>query len=455
MCLPAAIAAPAWRMPAAGLPVASTMTSIAPCIAFTASVVKVVVAILSASQPTVRQASRARWGSRSTITGTSSPGVCGTCDRNIEPNLPAPISATRTGFPAAWRAWSRWWRFMEDRSVSYRHSGTRVFAWTRKPEVTCARFRFALTRPGMMVLPRRLAMAPCEPQQRVVVHGLDRREIAVRDVFRPGGGANIIRDRVQRQIDDLARIRRDVPGRAVHQIAVEHQHAAGLAGGRDNTAVFHQPRHGFLVQRPQRIGRGRKVVRGLEVAGGLAFRHQHQRAVDRHHLVEEDRDVHGARLRHAVVALPGAVVLVPLPDVAGEGRFGVDLVLVHVDLLAEQLLDRIDHARVRAEQAERLVIEMGGESGARRAALLAPYLRPLGAVDRLCLLRQQVDLLTAEQLGEKQPALAVEVVDLLLGQLHRFLLAFSGQRPYFHCMEISTGAGVYNRRPERNEGEHR
>ena len=38
------------------------------------------------------------------MTGTSSPGVCGTCDRNIEPNLPAPISATRTGLPAACRA---------------------------------------------------------------------------------------------------------------------------------------------------------------------------------------------------------------------------------------------------------------------------------------------------------------------------------------------------------------
>jgi len=76
-------------------------------VAFVASAVNVVAAISSSSQPTVRQASRARCGSRSTITGTSSPGVCGTCDRNIEPNLPAPISATRTGFPAAWRALRR------------------------------------------------------------------------------------------------------------------------------------------------------------------------------------------------------------------------------------------------------------------------------------------------------------------------------------------------------------
>ena len=161
-----------------------------------------------------------------------------------------------------------------------------------------------------------------------------------------------------------------------------------------------------------------KVVRGLEVAGVLALRHQHQRSVDRHHLVEEDRDVHRARLRHAVVALPGAVVLVPLPDVAGEGRFGVDLVLVHVDLLAEDLLHRIDHARMRAEQPERLVVEMGGKGGARRAALLAPHLRALGVVDALRLARQQRHFLGAEQFRQKQPALAVEIVDLLLGQFH-------------------------------------
>jgi len=93
--------------PTAGLPVASTITSIWPEVAFAASAVKVVAAIRSASQPTVRQASRARSGSRSTMTGTSSPGVCGTCARNIEPNFPAPIRATRTGFPAARRALRR------------------------------------------------------------------------------------------------------------------------------------------------------------------------------------------------------------------------------------------------------------------------------------------------------------------------------------------------------------
>src|SRR5260370_7080798 len=139
----------------------------------------------------------------------------------------------------------------------------------------------------------------------------------------------------------------------------------------------------------------------------LAPRHQHQRTVDRHHLVEKDRDVHRARLWHAVVALPGAVILMPLPDVAGEGRFGVDLVLVHVDLLAKGLLYRIDHARMGAEQPERLVVEMGGKGGARRAALLAPYLRAFGVVDPFRLPPSHRPLFTPEYLRQEQPALPV------------------------------------------------
>ncbi len=97
---------------------------------------------------------------------------------------------------------------------------------------------------------------------------------------------------------------------------------------------------------------------------------------------------------------------------------------MHVDLLAEDLLHRIDHARMGAEQAERLVIEMRGKGGARRAALLAPHLGALGVVDALRLARQQRDLFGAEQFGQEQPALAVEIVDLLLGQFHGFLLGF-------------------------------
>ena len=157
---------------------------------------------------------------------------------------------------------------------------------------------------------------------------------------------------------------------------------------------------------------------GFQVAVFLAAGDQHQRAVDRHHLIQEDRDVHGARLRHPVIAPPGAVVLVPLPDIAGEGRLRVDLVLVHVQLLAEQLLDRLDHARVAAQQAEGFVVQMRGEGGAGRAGLLPPDLRAVGVVDALGLRAQHGDLLRAEGLRQEKPAFFVELPDLVGVQLH-------------------------------------
>src|ERR1700683_4897352 len=98
----------------------------------------------------------------------------------------------------------------------------------------------------------------------------------------------------------------------------------------------------------------------------VALRDQKQRAVDRHHLVEEHRDIHGARLRHAVVARPSAVILMPLPDIALERGFGVELELMHVDFFAEELAERLNEARMTCQEAERLVESMGGESGARR-----------------------------------------------------------------------------------------
>ena len=148
-------------------------------------------------------------------------------------------------------------------------------------------------------------------------------------------------------------------------------------------AVLREPGDRLVVERPQRVGGGRLVVAGGEHAVLVALGDEHQRPVDRHDLVEEHRDVHRARLGHAVVARPGAVILVPLPDLAVERRLGVDLELVHVDRLAEQLLDRLDQARVGAEEAERLVVGMGRERGARRAGLLAPDLLAVLAVDRL------------------------------------------------------------------------
>src|SRR5205823_5887019 len=79
----------------------------------------------------------------------------------------------------------------------------------------------------------------------------------------------------------------------------------------------------------------------------------------------------------------GAVVLMPLPHVALERRLGVDLELVDVDALAEQLLKRIDQARMVGEQPKYFAVGVRGESGARRAGLLAPDFLPPGLEDRL------------------------------------------------------------------------
>src|SRR6059058_6594944 len=128
---------------------------------------------------------------------------------------------------------------------------------------------------------------------------------------------------------------------------------------------------------------------GRQHAVPVAARDEHQRPVDRHDLVEKHRDVHRPRLGHAVVARPGAVILVPLPHVAVERRLGVDLELMHVELLAEQLLDRLDQARMRAEQAKALVVGMRGKGGARRPGFLLPHFRPTGMVDQLGLAAQR------------------------------------------------------------------
>ncbi len=102
MCLRAAMAARAWRMPAAGWPVASTTTSMSgAAIMSSVSCVKRVSAISASLQPTPRQAARARSADRSAMATTFSPGAVGTCARNMEPNLPAPIRPTRTGLPPA------------------------------------------------------------------------------------------------------------------------------------------------------------------------------------------------------------------------------------------------------------------------------------------------------------------------------------------------------------------
>src|SRR5690606_18733846 len=102
--------------------------------------------------------------------------------------------------------------------------------------------------------------------------------------------------------------------------------------------------------------------------------------------------VHGPRLGHAIITRPGAVILMPLPDIAVELGLRIHLELVHVELLAEHLLDRFDETRVSGEDAERLVVGVRSERRAGCAGLLAPYLLPALVEDLLGLATEHRDL---------------------------------------------------------------
>src|SRR4029077_11760135 len=118
------------------------------------------------------------------------------------------------------------------------------------------------------------------------------------------------------------------------------------------------------------------------------------------------------------VARPGAVVLMPLPDVTLEGGLGVELELMDVELLAEQLLERRDKARVMREQAEDFVELVRGERGARRAGFLPPDLGAVELEDRVALRAHQRDFVVGEAVGKIKIAKLVELTELLGGQSH-------------------------------------
>src|SRR5260370_34171807 len=85
--------------------------------------------------------------------------------------------------------YSRWWLWIPGSTL------------TRRPGMTAD---FGQARTGSLF--RLLTMAPRQSQQRVVLNRLDRRKIAVRDIFPTPRCADGIRYRAARAIDDLERL---------------------------------------------------------------------------------------------------------------------------------------------------------------------------------------------------------------------------------------------------------
>ena len=76
---------------------------------------------------------------------------------------------------------------------------------------------------------------------------------------------------------------------------------------------------------------------------------------------------------------------------------------------------------MRTEQAEALIVGMGGKGGARGAGFLAPHLFPTGTVDRLGIAAERGDFLVGKAVRQKEIALFVKGLELRRAQLHRGL----------------------------------
>ena len=160
----------------------------------------------------------------------------GTCARNIEPNLPAPIRPTRD-----------------------RPAGGRPFLGQARRFTTAPRGGHQL-------------------DQAVVGEGLDGGEVAMSDPLGPLEAADVVVDPAQREVDDHPPEGADVRRAGVHEAAVEHEHAAGGADGRHDAAPLGEAGDRGPVERPQRVGGGGEVVAGFVDALAVAAGDEQQRA---------------------------------------------------------------------------------------------------------------------------------------------------------------------------------
>ena len=160
------------------------------------------------------------------------------------------------------------------------------------------------------------------------------------------------------------------------------------------------------------------------------------------HFIHEHRDVHRARFGHLVVAVPGAVVLVPLPYVAVEGGLGVHLVLVHVHRSVEELHHGSDDAWMPAQPAERLVVAVRREGGARHAARFPPHLLPVHGVHLVGGTLQDRNFPRTEHRRNEEVTLLLEAGQLFGAELHGFFSCPCGAGRPFRSNETAARMDV-------------
>ena len=128
-------------------------------------------------------------------------------------------------------------------------------------------------------------------------------------------------------------------------------------------------------------------------------------------VVQEDVEVQGERLGHAVLRVVGGEIVVPLPSLPGERHLRVDLRLLDVKPVGAENLPRgFNESRVPAEAREDLVPEMKTHDGPDLAArLLADVGRSVFREQMWQLRAQDVDLHPGEERRKDQEALDVEI----------------------------------------------
>ena len=108
------------------------------------------------------------------------------------------------------------------------------------------------------------------------------------------------------RVDDvLYRLRAVIMGvRSDGLVKANEEYAAWLTGGHNKSAFIDQPLDRVLVKRPKRIAGRRGVMTCVQHTMFMALRDEHQGAVKGVNLIEEHRDVHGLRFRHADLRFP-------------------------------------------------------------------------------------------------------------------------------------------------------
>src|SRR6185295_14182964 len=96
-----------------------------------------------------------------------------------------------------------------------------------------------------------------------------------------------------------------------------------------------------------------------------------ERTVELADVIEEDVQVERLRPGNAVLAMVGGEIVVPLPEVAAEGRLHIDLGLHDVEVVvAEDLPGRLDEAGMADELGIGRAAQMDAHGGAHLAAVL-------------------------------------------------------------------------------------